>query len=177
VAVGALLGVREDGLRWARNGGRTSVTTPDGASLSVSLSTSRSRALAAAAAHPVGVDLVVRQPVPEARVVSDCLLAADERRWVVGAGGDDAAADRFLRTWVRKEAVVKATGEGLAGRPSQGFVVDARTDDPRRVRNARGRRLGLWTCGVPVPGAHAALAWPEAPAAEAPDGPGGCTRS
>jgi 4'-phosphopantetheinyl transferase len=61
--------------------------------------------VAASAATTVGVDLETRCP-PDWRDLLPRVLAPDE-----GPPSDDR---QFLAVWVRKEAVVKATGEGLS---------------------------------------------------------------
>jgi 4'-phosphopantetheinyl transferase len=58
-------------------------------------------AIALSPGTPVGVDLEVRRPEAELEPLRAQLLSPDER------------SDDLLRTWVRKEALVKASGEGL----------------------------------------------------------------
>lgn len=152
-----LTGVPCARLHWRGGSGRPRVE--GGApSLEVSLSSSGGRALLAVADEPVGVDLEGDKALPDAVGVAEALLPAAEREWVRAAPDATAAAQRLLRTWVRKEAVVKCTGVGLAEQPLTGFVVDARDDAPAPVRDARGESLGFWTVTVRVAGAHAAVA-------------------
>lgn len=150
-------------LAWTREYGAPRVVVPgEPHPLPLSLASSGRRALLAVAAGPVGVDLEVASVLPDVREVAEALLPDPERAWIAAAAGDAQASDRFLRTWVRKEAVVKATGEGLAGRDPRSFVVDARQDVACPVLDDAGGPLGLWTLEVPLPGAVAALAVPEA---------------
>jgi 4'-phosphopantetheinyl transferase len=76
-----------------------------------SLSHSGRMVAVAAAGAPVGVDVEAVRPLAAgdlaARFFSD-----DERR-LVGDAADAPAA--FVRLWTRKEALLKATGEGITG--------------------------------------------------------------
>jgi 4'-phosphopantetheinyl transferase len=120
----------------------------------VSVSSSGDRGLLAAAAVPVGVDLEALPGPPDALRVARAFLPPAEQAWIA-AGGPDVA-DRFLATWVRKEAVVKCTGEGMA-RDLRSFVVDAAAVSAP-VRDAAGELLPLRTAAVSLPGHAAALA-------------------
>jgi 4'-phosphopantetheinyl transferase len=74
--------------------------------------------VAASAANSIGVDLESRCP-PEWYDLLPRVLAADE------VPPQDEAG--FLTLWVRKEAVVKATGDGLS-RPMTSFSISDATD-------------------------------------------------
>jgi 4'-phosphopantetheinyl transferase len=114
----------------------------------------RSSGLFAVASVPVGVDLELLPGPPDALLVSQELLPDAESAWILRGGVD--LADRFLHTWVRKEAVVKCTGEGLS-RNLRSFLVDpARPAAP--VRAPDGTPLGIWTYGIDMDGQPAALA-------------------
>jgi 4'-phosphopantetheinyl transferase len=67
-------------------------------------------AVALSGAGPVGID-VERRDADPARAVAAVVLAPDE----VAAPGPDG----LLRTWVRKEAVLKAAGTGLTADPRE----------------------------------------------------------
>lgn len=104
----------------------------------------------------VGVD-VQSHPVP-ARVdtIADAVLTGRERDELGEAGPDGPGLARF---WVRKEAVLKATGTGLGGGVER---IDAAGDSPVSLR-APGRRfpLRLRVHDLDVgPGYAAALATP-----------------
>jgi 4'-phosphopantetheinyl transferase len=77
--------------------------------------------LAFARAADVGVDLERRRPLPDAEALAALHFAPIESR-AVAAAAAGARADAFLRVWTRKEAIAKATGEGLT-KPFGSFVV------------------------------------------------------
>ena len=124
----------------------------------ISRSSTGDLGLLALADRPVGVDVERLPGPPDAVHVSEQLLAPAEHAWIVGGTGHGRlqGATRFLRVWVRKEAVVKCTGEGLS-RDLRSFVVDARTASAQ-VASPDGRPLGIHTYAVDVPGAVCAVA-------------------
>jgi 4'-phosphopantetheinyl transferase len=75
--------------------------------------------------RPLGVDVERVRPLPAADALKRSCLTPRERLEVDAAGTDEA----LLRFWTRKEAVVKATGEGLS-RSLDGFEVLAGTRLP-----------------------------------------------
>lgn len=79
--------------------------------------------LASCADRPVGVDVepVGADPGPG---VAELVLAPSERRYGVGP-------DELMRSWVRKEAVLKAVGVGLSVAPTE--VVVSAAAEPARV--------------------------------------------
>lgn len=133
----------------------------------VSMSSSDAWAVLALADVPVGADLERLPGPPDAVQVSAHLLAAAEHAWI-SAGGPHVP-DRFLATWVRKEAVVKLTGEGLS-RDLRSFVVDAGAASAP-VRNADGTPAGIRTSALAFPGHVAAVAVAEGWAPAAPSSP------
>ncbi|PZR52658.1 hypothetical protein DNL40_11150 [Xylanimonas oleitrophica] len=99
--------------------------------------------VAASDGGPVGVD-VEQVAAVAAHPVADVLLSPDER----AAGHlEDAAA--LTRTWVRKEALLKATGHGLAVPPSS-VTLRAPGGDP-----------GLLVWDVPDAAVPRPVAWSE----------------
>ena len=81
----------------------------------VSFNLSHSGALAAvavAAGREVGVDVQERRPVHRRDGVARRMMTADELHRYL-ALPEDARLDHLLWLWARKEALVKATGEGL----------------------------------------------------------------
>jgi 4'-phosphopantetheinyl transferase len=84
--------------------------------------------VAASPAGPVGIDV---EAVVGAAFAGfdDVALDARERAWLASVGPAGAAAGR-ARVWVRKESVLKATGDGLARDPRL-IVVSPPFDRPR----------------------------------------------
>ncbi|MFF7333227.1 4'-phosphopantetheinyl transferase superfamily protein [Streptomyces sp. NPDC008150] len=94
--------------------GRPAVAGPAGAGLHFSLSRTAGAALLGVAAAPVGVDLE-RTPDPDlVRDATAALHPREQGELARLAPGGRAAA--FARCWTRKEALLKATGEGLSHR-------------------------------------------------------------
>ncbi|MFD9325189.1 4'-phosphopantetheinyl transferase family protein [Streptomyces sp. NPDC060065] len=80
---------------------------------------SRSRATWLLAVAPqgqrVGADVEEIRPLNAFQGLVDTCLAADERGYVTQDTDPERRRRRFYRCWVRKEAVLKAVGTGLAG--------------------------------------------------------------
>jgi 4'-phosphopantetheinyl transferase len=126
--------------------------------------------LAVARDRPVGADVEQVRDVPDALSIADAHFSAAERQVL----GSLAAAERqgaFFRGWTRKEAMVKAIGDGL-GRALGSFDVDlapgsvsALTRFDGRPGDAAGWSLRDLTA---PPGYAAAGAVAVAPGAAAP---------
>jgi 4'-phosphopantetheinyl transferase len=120
---------------------------------------------------PIGVDMEADRQIPDALAIARGLFHPTEWAWIA-RHRDDARSAAFLRVWVRKEAVVKACGTGLAARLDTWSVLAAADHaDPHvdvelrgtswRVRDLDGpsaHRLALATecldgdiqlCGLP----------------------------
>lgn len=103
----------------------------------------------------VGVDVEGSSlPATEALEIGRSLFHPEEVAWI---GEGDGHLDRFMAVWVRKEAVVKVTGEGL-GRPLDGFAVHPASGGIERVTGADDL-VDVVTTSLDVPGAVGALAW------------------
>jgi 4'-phosphopantetheinyl transferase len=152
--VASLTTCRPDLVRTVAGDGPRRVEAPGGLSWYVSTSSSGGRGLLALADVPVGVDLERHPGPPDATLVSRHVLSAREHAWI-DLGGPEAPR-RFLEVWVRKEAVVKCTGEGLR-RDFRTFVVDA-TGSPTPVLNPAGRPWDMRTYSVAYLGHVAAVA-------------------
>ncbi|MEU6113459.1 4'-phosphopantetheinyl transferase superfamily protein [Streptomyces sp. NPDC047117] len=93
--------------------GRPAVAGPAGAAVHFSLSHTGGLALLGLAARPVGVDV---ERVPDVGLVRDAagaLHPAEQEELAALPEAERAAA--FARCWTRKEAYLKAIGEGLSG--------------------------------------------------------------
>ena len=152
--VADVLGVDPAELALVDVGGRVVVRHPRHGDVEVSTSSSGGVGLVAVGGPAVGVDIEATRLVPEADDIARTLLHPDEAAWI-DAGPDRTA--RFLAVWVRKEAVVKLTGEGLQ-RDLRSFAVHPTAAGQEEVTGADD--LGdVVTMGVPVPDGVAALAW------------------
>jgi 4'-phosphopantetheinyl transferase len=80
--------------------------------------------VAVARAGPVGVDVEALRPGADYRALRRRTLTAEEAAAFDAAGG---RPEDFLRAWVRKEAVTKAVGTGIAT-PFHTFAVGERAD-------------------------------------------------
>jgi 4'-phosphopantetheinyl transferase len=83
-------------------------------------------AVAIARGGPVGVDVESLQRIPDVETLAPHVLSAPER-----AAEKHQDVDDFLRYWARKEAVLKATGDGLRA-PMAELTISA-PDEPARV--------------------------------------------
>ena len=115
-------------------------------------------ALVAVSRHAeVGVDVDRLRPGMPVEAFAERFFPASDARFVAAAAGPTERAERFLRLWTRKEAVVKAAGARLA----QGLGLKVLTDaDADVVRDPSGQIPGAWSVrDLPVPdGCLAALA-------------------
>ncbi|MGX7761505.1 4'-phosphopantetheinyl transferase family protein [Streptomyces angustmyceticus] len=93
--------------------GRPAVAGAGGGAVHFSLSHSGGLALLGLAARPVGVDI---ERVPAPRIAEDAARALHPTEQAELADLPAASRPRaFARCWTRKEARLKATGEGLSG--------------------------------------------------------------
>jgi 4'-phosphopantetheinyl transferase len=63
---------------------------------------------------PVGVDVEFLRPVPDARSIAELYFSGKEVKALTEVA-EKFRPEAFLRLWTRKEAWLKATGEGLSG--------------------------------------------------------------
>lgn len=108
----------------------------------------------------VGVDLEYVRPVPDADEIAERCFAPGERA-VLCALPPRERHRAFLRCWTRKEAYIKAVGDGLT-RPLDGFEVSLAPGEPARlvsVAAAPGEASRWWLEDLaPAPQYVAALA-------------------
>ena len=108
----------------------------------------------------VGIDLERVCPLPDAEEIATRFFSAHESAaW--GALSRNRKQEAFYLCWTRKEAYIKAIGDGLA-RPLDQFDVSLVPAEPARLLHVEGdpkeaRRWSLQTL-KPVPGYVAALA-------------------
>ncbi len=123
------------------------------------ISHSRNLALIAIARHPVGVDIeFLRRPVDFAAVMRR--FFSDEERSDWELYGVPTPQQAFFRGWTRKEAILKATGEGIAGlghtrvsfKPEEPRALKERLNDPLQSQH------WLFSDFCPAPDYQAAVA-------------------
>ena len=135
------------------------------ADLDFSLSHSHGAAIVAVGgAAPIGVDIENRRGAATVSELSPAILAPGET-----LGRTSAGATGLLRHWTRKEALLKATGHGLAIDPSTVRLMPA-PDGRWHVRSAPHLDTpGSWTIidATPGPDHVAAIALKRTPSAVA----------
>lgn len=93
----------------------------------------------------LGVDVELRRPLPDLAALAARSFAPRELA-VLDALPESERPEAFFRCWTRKEAFIKATGEGLA-HPLDAFVVSLAPDEPARFLDIDGDpdALARWT--------------------------------
>ncbi len=93
----------------------------------------------------LGVDVEKRRPMPDAEQIAERFFSWNERLDLRGVPGE-AKADAFFNCWTRKEAYIKATGDGLS-MPLDRFDVSLLPGEPARMRSAEGdpAKAAEWT--------------------------------
>jgi len=83
-----------------------------------------------------GIDIEAVGEVPDHLPIHPQFFSVQQDNWISKGKGDMGPGRRFLRLWTRKEAYLKATGEGLSGLSSKiGFETAER--GPVRVIDER----------------------------------------
>jgi 4'-phosphopantetheinyl transferase len=151
------LGADPAGLAF-NEGERGKPALPAHAELQFNLSHSASCALVALTrAAPVGVDVEQRRPIEHAVTIARRYFSPAE---IVAfdALPEPERIAAFYRCWTRKEAYLKATGEGLA-LPLVGFDVTLAPDEPARFLRVDDRQepeTGWLLFDLALPGDYAA---------------------
>lgn len=163
--LGAYTGVRAGDIRFAYGErGKPEISGPDG---DVRFSTSHSFGLAILCftrGCPVGIDLEKEREFDEMDAVARIALTAPEYA-EFDVSDRSERIRRFYRGWTRKEAFVKATGEGLRT-PMDRVRVTLRAEDPPcLVDLGDGRDPDDWCLNdlKIAPGYAAALAYEDSP--------------
>lgn len=119
--------------------GKPRLVPPAGPVLQFNLSHSAGlAALGVATGVEIGVDIEARRPVEPG--VAERFFAPGERLRLGGLAGEEWTAG-FFRCWTRKEALIKATGDGLC-LPLDGFEVALLPDEPVAVLSADALPMG-----------------------------------
>ena len=115
----------------------------DRSDLHFNLSHCEDRGVLAVSRRPCGIDLERIRDVPEALEIAQRLFTATENRALRETSSRERPA-AFLRCWTRKEAFVKARGEGLATTPLHSF--DVTVDSGAPALTLLGKRSSeTWT--------------------------------
>lgn len=99
-------------------------------------------ALLAIARQELGVDVEAIRPLPDWEAIARHYFSAAEIEQLAAVPGPQR--DRaFFTCWTRKEAFLKATGDGLS-RPLDSFSVTLRPDEPARFLHITGEKADTW---------------------------------
>lgn len=93
----------------------------------------------------VGVDIEYLRPLPDAEQIAEHYFSLQERA-VLRSLPTDQKQEAFFHCWTRKEAYLKALGDGLA-RPLDQFAVSLTPGEPARLLSVAGdaREIGRWS--------------------------------
>jgi 4'-phosphopantetheinyl transferase len=107
----------------------------------------------------LGVDIEILRPVADADALAKRYFSlAEQRDFALCPAEEKSTA--FLTLWTRKEAYIKAIGEGLS-HPLDAFDVTVRSDEPARVcavRNVAWSADDFRLFDLDIPGAAGTLA-------------------
>jgi 4'-phosphopantetheinyl transferase len=110
----------------------------------------------------IGVDIERVRPVPDLMAIAERFFSEEERNDLTTLAEDQREA-AFFRCWTRKEAYIKAIGDGLSA-PLEAFAVSLRPGEPARMIHLGGdtTAAAAWTLHdlAIEPGYAAALAYP-----------------
>jgi 4'-phosphopantetheinyl transferase len=162
VLLGRYLSAAPDRLRFGEGShGKPELSEPSTA-IRFNLSHSNDLAvLAVAGDRDVGVDIEAMRPVPEMDEIAERYFSHQEAIDLMQTAGD-ARERNFFRIWTRKEAFIKAIGEGLSC-PLDSFAVSFASDDAARLLHLRGDAAAgrSWQLHAfePAPGFAGAVAY------------------
>ncbi len=109
--------------------------------------------------HAIGVDIEFERPLADLEDVARYYFAAEERTSLFSLPRDQQVT-AFIQCWSRKEAFIKAVGEGLRY-PLDAFAVTLAPDIPARLLrvDAQPEAVDQWRYATfDVPGEYAAAA-------------------
>lgn len=127
--------------------GRPRIEYPGGLGVSISHS-GPFVALALSSDGECGVDIESSEGLPACLPIHDRFFSTQEKLWLEEAGNRSDKGQRFLRLWTRKEAYLKATGQGLAGLSSQLEFAGPLCCNESEGRSAPFQLNGLWVIDV-----------------------------
>jgi 4'-phosphopantetheinyl transferase len=125
--------------------GKPFLESPDAGRLEFNLSNSDELALAAfVTGREIGVDVELLRPMPDCEQISERFFSESERKVLREMPGP-VKEETFFNCWTRKEAYLKAVGEGLAA-PLDSFDVTLAPGDPPRMLTLEGNaeRASRW---------------------------------
>lgn len=125
--------------------GKPFLASPEPGDLQFNLSNSDELALVGFVRGPeIGVDVEFLKPMPDCDQISERFFSESERK-VLRTIPFPAKEEAFFNCWTRKEAYLKAVGEGLAA-PLDSFDVTLALDDPPRMLTLEGdaERAARW---------------------------------
>ncbi len=149
---------REIALRYG-HAGKPALDHP-GAALEFNMSHSGDLAVYAfAIGCPVGVDVEQVRPMPDLESVAAHFFAGEECADLLALSPADRT-EAFFRCWTRKEAYIKATGEGISA-ALKSFRVSLRADEPAALRHTAQGSDHAWQIEhlEPAPGYLGAVAY------------------
>jgi len=144
----AYLGTRPELVKFTYGKRGKPFLDPSGTSegdLQFNLSNSDEMALVGFVRGPeIGVDIEYLKPMPDCEQISERFFSESERKVLRGIPGR-AKEEAFFNCWTRKEAYLKAVGEGLAA-PLDSFDVTLAPGDPPRMLTLQGdpERAARW---------------------------------
>jgi 4'-phosphopantetheinyl transferase len=148
VLLAAYLGIRPEGVQFSYGPRGKPFLAPSlgGTGLQFNLSNSDELALVGfVLGSEIGVDVEYLRPMPDCEQIAERFFSHSEREVLRGI----AAArkeETFFNCWTRKEAYLKAVGEGLAA-PLDSFDVTLAPGDPPRMLTLEGdaERAARWS--------------------------------
>jgi len=167
--MGGYLGMAPEGVRFAYGEReKPRLAEPEGAALEFNLSNSSELALiAVTVGREVGIDLEAVRPMEDALAISERFFSAAERAALAAVPASER--DRaFFRCWTRKEAYVKAVGDGIAlGLDRFDVALDPGAGARFLALEGDPARAAAWSLTHidPAPGYLGALALPAHPRA------------
>ena len=117
--------------------GKPFLEAPPPGGLQFNLSNSDELALVGFVTGPeIGVDVEYLKPMPDCELISERFFSESERRVLRSIPGP-RKEEAFFNCWTRKEAYLKAVGEGLAA-PLDSFDVTLAPGEPPRMLTLEG---------------------------------------